>query len=76
MELASTNGIDQRWTASGSRTDREVDPFPYAEPHQVGIIEPTAAARQQTERELRKRGLGGGYSQDGVIFVDPAVWRR
>ena len=39
MNLASTNWVDQRWTQSGSRTDGEMEAFPYDPPGNVDIGE-------------------------------------
>ena len=39
MNLASTNRVDQRWTQSGSRTDGEMEAFPYDPPGNVDIGE-------------------------------------
>ena len=55
MNLASVGGIDQRFAWTGSRTDREVDPFPYDEPQRKGFTEEPHEARAKTEAELRKR---------------------
>jgi hypothetical protein len=73
MSLASTEQIDQRLAFSGSRTEREVDPFPYDEPRRQGFTEPTSHARAETEAELRKRGLRN--RPEGKI-VELSLWRR
>jgi hypothetical protein len=73
MNLASRNGIDQRWTHTGSRTNREVDGFPYDEPVRKGFTEEPHEARAKKEAELRKRGLLG--RPEGNI-VELSLWRR
>jgi hypothetical protein len=55
INLASTEGIDQRWAASGSRTDREVDDFAYDEPKHRCIEESPSAAAAKVSAEFKRR---------------------
>jgi hypothetical protein len=73
VNLATTEGIDQRFAWTGSRTDREVDPFPYDEPRRQGFTEPVSNARAETEQALRKRGVRS-RSEGNVVEV--LRWRR
>jgi hypothetical protein len=70
MSLATTENIDQRFAAfSGTRTDREADPFPYDPRRHPDPVD--AAAK--VEAELRKHRRDDPMASNIVEF---AKWRR
>jgi hypothetical protein len=74
MNLASTNEIDQRWSHTGSRTDRESDAFPYDPPNlSRKVCDLPHETRDRVEAELRVRQLGESSASN---IIELARWRR